>query len=313
MAPSERPKPMLLAAALFLVAAPGALQGDLIALAHPQADTGLFEYAPTNNLGAMAFVPAGTTSVGTRCRALFRFDPAAFLPANATINSVTLRLTVTLSAGLTSTFALHRVLVDWGEGRGMGGPSPPGVIGSPAGEGEASWETRFASTNAPVLWSTPGGEAGVDFVTPPSATGSLGAAAPTGAFTSPGLAADVQLWLKHPETNFGWILVATNESSPGSAVRVATREDPTNAPLLLVGYTAPDSSPRISSFALVGHQFDFTFDLESNLSYTVEYRDSLSRGAWSPLTNLPAQPSNETLTISDELTSSNRFYRVRIP
>lgn len=313
MVPLKHAVLLRLALGVFVAITSGAARADSVALAHPQADTGLFEYAPTNNLGAMTFVPAGTTSVGTRCRALFRFDPATFLPANATVHSVTLWLSVPQSAGWTSGFGLHRVLVSWGEGRGIGGPAPPGVLGSPAGEGEASWEARFTSTNDPVLWSIPGGKPGVDFLATASALGSLGTPGTTNAFTSPALAADLQLWLNHPDTNFGWVLVATNEAVSGSAVRVGTREDPENAPLLVVDYTAPGSSLRISGFAIVGRRFDFTFDTESNLSYTIEYRDSLNSGSWSVLTNIPAEPSAGSMTISDDLGGSNRFYRVRIP
>jgi hypothetical protein len=55
-------------AASFLLAA----RAEVVVLT-PVADTTLVEAAPTNNLGGMPFVNAGTTQTFTRNRGLFRF------------------------------------------------------------------------------------------------------------------------------------------------------------------------------------------------------------------------------------------------
>ena len=41
---------------------------------HPAADTTLFETAPTNNLGKVSSLAAGTTARSKRSRALIRFE-----------------------------------------------------------------------------------------------------------------------------------------------------------------------------------------------------------------------------------------------
>jgi hypothetical protein len=279
---------------------------------YPAADTGLFENAPTNNLGGMTFVPVGTTAVLTRCRALFRFDIAGALPANAIVNAVTLRLIVTQGSAITNFSALSRALVDWGEGTGVGGPGR-GSLGAPATEGEATWFARFFSTNTPILWAAPGALAGMDFNISPSAIGPLGPTGSTNDFASPEMAADVQLWLNNPASNFGWILVATNESPDYPAVRVATREDPVNTPVLTIDYSLPNAPPVLTGVGLTNGDFTFSFVARSNRTYSVEFRGSPGDPPWLTLTNLPAPAQDSPVSILDPLTASNRFYRVRTP
>ena len=132
------------------------------------ADTTLFELEPELNFGGQADLPAGTLGPSgnlKRCRVLFKFDIAAALPTNAVISSAALRLIVTKSPDgrANSTFGLHRVLRDWGEGSKNG--SPPG--GAPATESEATWGARFFPDE---LWGVPGGQGGVDYLEMPSSS-----------------------------------------------------------------------------------------------------------------------------------------------
>ncbi len=55
------------------------------------------------------------------------------------------------------------------------------------------------------------------------------------------------------------------------------------------------------------------FGAASNVSYTLEYRASLSSGSWSNLQSIPAVVSNRTIVITNITTGSNRFYRVTVP
>jgi hypothetical protein len=214
----------------------------------PIADTTLIETAPNNNLGGQPFANSGTTQNFTRNRALFRFDVSA-IPTGALVDSVALVLEVTrqpVDGYAPGDFGLHRMLVSWGEGvQTTANPGTPGQ-GAPAGSGEATWLARFAQTGP--NWSAPGGLAGTDFAATASAGQTVyGTANSPYFFTSAQLAADVQLWLGNPGTNFGWMLLATDEGPNFTARRFGSREDSVNAPQLLVQYTVV---PEPSALAL---------------------------------------------------------------
>src|SRR4051812_34606735 len=75
----------------------------------PVADTTLFELFPTNNLGGEHTFISGVTANAHVTGGLLRFDIAGTLPANATIQSASLNLTVIAAiATEPSSFTLHR-------------------------------------------------------------------------------------------------------------------------------------------------------------------------------------------------------------
>src|ERR1041385_8463803 len=116
----------------------------------PSADTTLWRSDANNNLGANTDFVAGTTRSLQRSRGLLLFNIAGAIPVGATINSVTLTLTVVKvsnSGGAGSTFELHRVLQSWGEGDNTT------RRGSAANANEASWNNRFAPSTP---WSIAG-------------------------------------------------------------------------------------------------------------------------------------------------------------
>ena len=201
--------------------------GDVVSLT-PAADTGLLQNSPDNNLGGHTNFAAGVMANGAVSRALLEFNPAAAIPPGAVINAVTLTLTVTASAGGNPTFELHPMLVDWGEGAGLG------QLGSPAGSGESTWNTRLTPG---TLWGAPGGLAGTDF----AAASSVSAVVGTGTLvfgSTPGLVAGLQDWVDHPVDDFGWMLLAQAEGAAGTARRFASREDaPGRGPVLTVDFT----------------------------------------------------------------------------
>jgi hypothetical protein len=299
---------LTLAAVLFCSAIPHTLFGTTTNLV-PIADTALRSSVPDNNFGAVTPLPIGVAVFGSPInRCLFKFN-LADIPTNAVINSVTLRLIVATDPTPPANFSVNRLLQDWGEGAGLNVPFIHN--GAPAVAGEATWNSRF-HLSAP--WGAGGGQAGTDFVATFSATNLL--ATGTNDFTSPDLASDVQLWLQHPNTNFGWIVFALGEPSDTGKL-VASREDPNNAPTLSVDYSLSSFSaaapPTIFGMSLVGNQIRFSFNAESNRTYAVEFRNSLLDGDWSVLTNIAAQPVEATINITNTISSPQRFYRTRTP
>jgi hypothetical protein len=276
----------------------------------PNADTCLFQAFPDNNLGKWTDFPAGTTRDNQRARGLIRFDLTQ-IPSSATITSASIRLEAmkkpTSATPSGSMFGFHRVLRDWGEGE----KGAANMIGEVAGQGEASWNNRFAPDQP---WGTPGGQADADYVGAFSATNfvdDLG----TYTFTSMQLAADVQRWVSNPSTNFGWIFITQSEGTPYTARRFASREDTTSPPVLIINYTVASlaTSPTITPPALVGNKIRFSFNAEANRTYAVEHRGVVDSGTWLVLTNVPAQGSAGAIQVEDTVSGGAQFYRVRTP
>lgn len=57
--------------------------------------------------------------------------------------------------------------------------------------------------------------------------------------------------------------------------------------------------------------FRFNFNTESNHGYIVEHAGALPASNWNVLLVLDRVPFPSNATVTDPLTSSNRFYRVR--
>ena len=219
------------------------------------ADTSLFQPAPDNNLGSSSLA-IGVTNSGSSnlSRSLVRFDLTSVLPADAVIEAVSLSLVAKREArtsGTAMTLRAHRALVFWQEGNGTGN------TGAAAQVGDATWNQRAPGQ---ANWGTPGGLAGVDFVASASALtndityGYLG----TVDFDSTqGLIDDVNYWLTNPAANFGYFLMAADESTPASARRFASTEeftqglspDPVFPPRLTITYSA--AIPEPSSYAAI--------------------------------------------------------------
>ena len=203
---------------LFIV-----LSFDLCALSFetvfltPVADTALLQAFPSNNFGAPAYFNSGTTQTYLTNRALMKFDLATALPAGAKITFAQLSLEVVgqpVDGDTPSSFQLRRMLRDWGEGTKQGHPP---TLGAPATMGEANWTHRFALTSNE--WAAPGGVEGIDF-----AAANSGEQFVYGISLSPYLfdattdmLTDLQSWLAHPETNFGWMLLSLSETENFSA------------------------------------------------------------------------------------------------
>jgi hypothetical protein len=278
----------------------------------PVADTSLIEIVPTNNLGGFSFLTAGTTQVGTRNRALFRFDPPAALPRGARIVSAELSIEVVgrPSDGFAAeVFALHRLLRPWSEGSGRSpDPEHPG-LGSPAQTGETTWLERYAGADAP--WSSPGGGGSIDFAAEPSGEQTLyGTADSPYAFASNApMVADVQAWLDAPATNFGWMLLPRDESIRFTARRIASREDPDRTPWLTVDYIPP---PRIAAITRTETGVRLEITLEAGSLGAIEATSHVGPGAdWIPLQAFAPAQTATNLTVMDPASAAQRFYRLR--
>ncbi len=171
---------------------------------------------------------AGLTNAGSARRALVYFDVASALPDGATIVGAEVTLTVTRTTSGTQPTRIHRVLSDWGE-EGSDAPQNEGGGTSPE-PGDATWMYAFFGTEQ---WDSPGGDFAPDPSAEASASGDGGVA-----WTSDGLAADVQAWLDDPGSNFGWIVVG-DESGGSSTKRFGSRENGSAGarPTLTVHYT----------------------------------------------------------------------------
>ena len=270
----------------------------------PAADTCVFEAFPLNNVGGQPSMAAGATANGGGAgRALLRFNVAAQLPAGAIITGarLTLKVVRTPSSPEDSTFALHRILADWGEGNKLGN------TGAAASTGEASWLARKAPL---TFWSSGGLGAGSDYAATPSATAFVQGLGGYDFASSAKTTADVQAWLDAPAGNFGWLLLSEDESTDATARRFGTREDPANAPRLTIDYEEGGASLHLDPPSVAGGQFKLQFTARSGKSYVVERRGSVEAGAWTAITNVSPQVAGTVVTIGDGLTNGAAFYRV---
>ncbi len=141
------------------------------------------------------------------------------------------------------------MLRSWGEGTTV--PlNNPGGLGGPAAPGDATWNYRFAFDQP---WGQPGGAPDVDY-----SSASSGAIIMYGPESSPyafestsEAVADVQFWLQHPESNFGWMLMTDFEDTPFTARRFASREDPLGrGPMLTIDYVVIPEPSSVAILAL---------------------------------------------------------------
>lgn len=269
----------------------------------PSADTTLFEFTPDNNSGRnVTLVVGGINKSESACRALLRFSLGTNLPAGAVITNVSLKLSVTKEKGGSPALQMrvHRVLQEWIEGTrsNMAG-------GSPAAAGEATWNARKHGVSN---WSAPGGTG--DFAATASATIAVDN---NGNYTIPSndaLLADVRDWQANSAANFGWILLAPQEETLGSARRIASREDGSQAPSLTIGFTLPPPvSPPIAASVGTDGQLEITFPGQIGVSYEVQQRSVLEATPWNTAATLAATQDG-ALTHRVPISDASTFFRI---
>ena len=274
----------------------------------PVADTTLIESAPNNSNGGERWVNSGTTQNGPNNRGLYRFDLTS-LPTNAIIQSATLVLEVTRrpSDGYASGyFGLHRMFRPWGEGVNIA-TNNSGGLGAPAWPGDATWLCSYYPTN---FWSAPGGAAGMDFSSEESSSQRIEG---SDTYTFPStfeLVDDVQTWVRNPASNFGWMLICSDEGLRFTSRRFNSREDPNAAPQLEITYFIPILPLVIVSAQKLGNEFTLTFMAQPDRFYTVEYCDKLGSNIWQPLAYVWTPDKAKLFTVTDTTIVSQRFYRL---
>ena len=263
---------------------------------NPVADTYITERFPSQNQGSAQELVCGTQGAMAsfaKNRALFKFDPGASIPQGALINSVRFTLTVTQVPALSanSRFELRRVLKAWDVN-------------------QATWAIRLSPA---ISWGELGGELNTDYTAAVSASAVLDEEKGSYLFDSTAAgAADVQSWLDDPANNFGWILITSQETTAYTARRIASADNSVDPPQLEVDYTLPPP-PRIASVDVKEGRFSLRFTTEPSYCYAVQYRNSVSAGPWSTLTNFCAGLVAAEVLATDTISaSSTRFYRLAL-
>lgn len=204
------------------------------AFLRPEKDSTLLEDpsgALANGLGEAIFSGRINSTSRSIRRALLAFDVAAAVPPGSTVTGARLWLNLsTTSAGPVS-IRLHRVQADWGEGASSSG----GGGGAPSVPGDSTWVHRFYDD---LFWSRPGG----DFDPIPRGDAVVDQPGPYAWESTPEMVADLQSWLDHPETAFGWILLG-DETRPQTVKRFDSRQAPEepSRPLLEIDFVPPCS------------------------------------------------------------------------
>lgn len=180
----------------------------------PSADTTLFEEGDLSNGGGQRLF-TGRINTGPLRRALVQFDLSS-LPPGSTIEDVELTMNMSRTISGTLNVSLYRLTNEWGEGTVDAGGQEGG--GDAAEIGDATWMHRHYPT---VFWDTPGG----DYVATASATTPIFNALGSYHWQGDGMVTDVENWINDPSSNFGWILVSSENPTNGTAKRFDSREN----------------------------------------------------------------------------------------
>lgn len=206
-------------------------------------------YSESNNTsnGAGQNIFAGVTNRSAIRRALLHFDLSS-VPAGSVISSATLTLFADRLAGNSQGIAVHKLTNNWGEGTSDATANEGS--GATATANDATWDRRFVPA---TFWTAAGGDyvATATAQSNPVATGTV-------TLSTPALLADVQGFVNNAASNFGWILLGTNEAATATSIRFASRHHPTIAQRPTLTLTFAQNAPvpvRLTSFtATVNNQ-----------------------------------------------------------
>jgi hypothetical protein len=161
-------------------------------------------------------------------RVVLHFDVEGILPMWATLDSVKLTMYVSRTQIGNKTVDLFTLSEHWSEGPSdAGGNEGSGTASLP---GDVTWLHTSYNTE---FWSTPGGT----YVQPAVASMVVG---DTGHYTwgsTTAMVDDVQRWIDHPDSNFGWLMI--NDEASRSSKRFDSRhnQNVSQRPQLSVWYT----------------------------------------------------------------------------
>ena len=184
-----------------------------------------------NSEGTTIFVGRTGQSELSKRRGLIAFDFAGAIPPRSRILSVTLTMTLEISANgdQPSTLNMYRVTRSWKEGTA----AAQGGKGAETQAGDPSWIHSVSPTRR---WARPGG----DYVRAASAKAEVRGQGTYTWNSTPKLVADVQSWVNSPSRNFGWILIG-DESKAATAKVFHSSEhaDTATRPQLTVVFRPP--------------------------------------------------------------------------
>ena len=248
-----------------------------------------------SNTGGDTQLAAGTLANGERTRLLLHFDLSS-VPANAIVHSVTLTTTAVKQnfSAPTTVFAIHRMLVSWKEGSGVG------LVGQPASAGDVTWKWRAAPSTD---WGSPGGKAGTDFAAAASSLSEISEVGPLNFESSSPLISDVQHWIADPSSNFGWMLKAASEAARTTARRFGSLESDGNGPSLVIDYEVPTPELKVTSPLLSQGKLSFHWTA-TNPPYQVQTRSTIT-GDW---VNVGAPQSGTEISVPTD--GAQAYYRV---
>jgi hypothetical protein len=232
---------------------------------NPSKDGSIYsENDATNGTGSLFVGRTGELVQASAVRRSLIYFDVSSIPAGSTINSVSLQLTVAISANgvdgqdLTpDLLSLHRISTNWGESASRGG----GNNGATADPNDATWNfSRFGNS----AWLNPGG----DFESLPSGTVTLTRLPSNDRFTSytitnqVGLVDDVQSWVNDGSSNFGWMMKYEDEIAIQKARGFWSRESTVvnERPTLTIEFTAvpePSSYLLLSTVAIMASVWRF--------------------------------------------------------
>lgn len=190
------------------------------------------EITPELATGSSEFIYVGRIQrdLGIR-RGLVQFDLST-IPANATIQTVVIKLFVVKGRADTMDLKVHRVTNSWGEGSS----NSFGGAGGAAALNDATWVSRFFGTS--LKWTSQGG----DYLSTISASKMLSEEGNVSyEITDAQLVSDVVFWLNNPSLNHGWLL---EDDTALSAKAIASRQN-TNAairPQLIIQWTPQNTA-----------------------------------------------------------------------
>ena len=231
----------------------------------------------------------GTQAQGILDRGLLRFDLSK-IPANAIIQSATVRLVVvqTPQNPVSSIFNLHRLITPWDK--------------------TASW----GNAKTGLAWGAPGGKEGVDYRTEISAGLEVDVNDEYEFGPTDQLKADVQSWISNPASNNGWLLMTDSEGMFFTARHFGSSESD-DPPKLVVEYSGGAvEGPTLKDAQAKNNLFTFTFAPAAGQAYAVEARTNLSLGNWSVVTNIPASTGTNAIVVTNNLSASSEFFRVKV-
>lgn len=225
-------------------------------------DATITEKTPGSPDGTDVMIISGTC--GDPCglkssRSLLKFNLSNSIPSTAVVSSAALTVKVVKAAAVNSTFDLRKLLQDWNE--------------------NSTWITRLS----PSLWTVAGGSAPLDFSSVVTQTSPIAAEGTYTFASNSNMVADVQGWVSNPTSNFGWIVISESQGTGQTERKFASREDSANAPTLVVVFSIPALAPKLSLLPRAGNQFQFSFNTETNRSYTIEHCGSLTATNWCAL------------------------------